>query len=61
LWSKIKTYISSHIPSSLKDLTDDSTHRTVTDTEKSTWNNKQNAILDLEAIRSGAEAGATAL
>ena len=28
------------IPSTLADLTDDSTHRTVTDTEKSTWNNK---------------------
>ena len=28
------------IPSALADLTDDSTHRTVTDTEKSTWNAK---------------------
>ena len=28
------------IPTALKDLSDDSTHRTVTDTEKSTWNNK---------------------
>lgn len=28
------------IPSTLADLTDDSTHRTVTDTEKSTWNAK---------------------
>lgn len=28
------------IPSALADLTDDSTHRVVTDTEKSTWNNK---------------------
>jgi len=28
------------IPDELKDLTDDSTHRTVTDTEKTTWNNK---------------------
>lgn len=28
------------IPEELKDLSDDSTHRLVTDTEKSTWNNK---------------------
>lgn len=28
------------IPSALSDLTDDSTHRVVTDTEKTTWNNK---------------------
>lgn len=28
------------IPDELSDLTDDSTHRTVTDTEKSTWNSK---------------------
>ena len=28
------------IPDELKDLSDDSTHRLVTDTEKSTWNNK---------------------
>ena len=28
------------IPDELSDLTDDSTHRLVTDTEKSTWNNK---------------------
>lgn len=30
------------IPDELKDLSDDSTHRLVTDTEKSTWNNKSN-------------------
>lgn len=35
---------STSIPSALSDLSADSTHRTVTDTEKSTWNNKQNAI-----------------
>ena len=29
-----------NIPSALSDLTDDSTHRTVSDTEKSTWNDK---------------------
>lgn len=28
------------IPTALSDLTDDNTHRTVTDTEKTTWNNK---------------------
>lgn len=32
----------SDIPSALSDLTDDSTHRVVTDTEKSTWNGKSN-------------------
>ena len=32
------------IPSALSDLSEDTTHRVVTDTEKSTWNAKQNAI-----------------
>lgn len=32
------------VPTALSDLSDDSTHRLVTDTEKSTWNNKQNAL-----------------
>ena len=32
------------IPDELADLQEDSTHRTVTDTEKSTWNNKQNVL-----------------
>ena len=32
------------IPSDLADLTDDATHRLVTDTEKNTWNGKQNAL-----------------
>lgn len=32
------------IPDQLSDLTDDSTHRLVTDAEKSTWNGKQNAL-----------------
>ena len=32
------------IPTTLASLTDDSTHRLVTDTEKSTWNAKQNAL-----------------
>lgn len=39
----------------------DSSHRAVSDTEKDTWNAKQNAISDLETIRSGAAAGATAV
>lgn len=42
------------IPSSLADLTADSTHRTVTDTEKSTWNGKQDTISDLATIRTNA-------
>jgi hypothetical protein len=32
------------IPDQLSDLSDDSTHRLVTDTEKSTWNSKQSTI-----------------
>ena len=32
------------IPDELADLSDDSTHRLVTDTEKSTWNGKQDAL-----------------
>ena len=45
----------------LADLPDDSTHRTVSDAEKTTWNGKQDAINDLADIRSGAALGATAL
>ena len=33
------------IPTALSSLADDSTHRLVTDTEKSTWNGKQNALV----------------
>lgn len=33
------------IPDELADLTSDSTHRLVTDAEKSTWNNKQDALV----------------
>ena len=33
------------VPDALADLADDSTHRLVTDTEKSTWNAKQNALI----------------
>lgn len=45
------------------DLVDDSssTNKFVTAANKTTWNNKQDAISDLATIRSGAEAGATAL
>ena len=32
------------VPSALSQLTDDSTHRTVTDSEKSTWNDKANKV-----------------
>lgn len=35
------------IPSALADLTSDATHRVVTDTEKSTWNDKQAAISNI--------------
>ena len=35
------------IPDELADLTDDSTHRLVTDTEKSTWNDKRAVNLEL--------------
>lgn len=38
LWTRIKSFI----PTKLSQLTADSTHRTVTDTEKTTWNNKSN-------------------
>lgn len=45
------------------DLVDDTntTHKFVSVAEKSTWNGKQDAINDLATIRSGAEAGATAV
>ncbi len=33
------------IPDELKDLSDDSTHRLVTDTEKTTWSGKQDALV----------------
>ena len=39
----------------------DSTHAAVTESEKTTWGGKQDAIADLNSIRSGAEAGATAV
>ena len=45
------------------DLVDDTNHtnKFVTTQEKTTWNNKQNAINDLDTIRSGAALGATAV
>ena len=42
-------------------ISDGTTNKTVTNTEKNTWNNKQNSISDLSTIRSGASAGATAV
>lgn len=58
--------LQSEITSSNKlsaDLVDDTNtiHKFVTASDKTTWNGKQNAISDLETIRSGAAAGATAL
>lgn len=49
------------VPTALSQLSGDSTHRVVTDAEKSTWNAKQSAISDLATIRSGAALGATAV
>ena len=48
-------------PSALSQLTADSTHRLVTDTQISTWNAKQDTISDLATIRTGAALGMTAL
>lgn len=42
-------------------ISDGTTNKTVTSTEKSTWNGKQDAISDLATIRTGAGLGATAL
>ena len=39
---EVREDIESNIPDSLADLSSDSTHRTVTDTEKATWNAKSN-------------------
>lgn len=49
------------IPTTLAELTGDSTHRVVTDAEKAVWSGKQDAIADLSSIRSGAALGATAV
>ena len=42
-------------------LSEGTTNKLVSASEKSTWNGKQDAISDLATIRSGASAGATAL
>ena len=39
------------IPTALSELTEDTTHRTVTDTEKTTWNAKQAALVSGENIK----------
>lgn len=39
---QLLTNIQQGIPTALSDLTEDASHRTVTDTEKSTWNGKSN-------------------
>lgn len=41
------TTIRNSIPTKISQLADDSTHRTVTDTEKQTWNNKANTATTL--------------
>lgn len=38
------------VPSALSDLSDDATHRVVTDTEKSTWNNKSDFSGDYDDL-----------
>lgn len=50
-----------NVPTALSELADDSTHRLVTDAQKTEWSGKQDAISDLTAIRSGAALGATAV
>lgn len=42
LLEQLLTNIQDGIPTKLADLTDDATHRVVTDTEKQTWNGKSN-------------------
>ena len=42
-------------------IADGTTNKVVTASEKSAWNGKQDVITDLDAIRSGASLGATAL
>ena len=48
------------VPTALSQLTDDTSHRLVTDTEKTTWDGKQDTISDLTTIRSQAANGQTA-
>ena len=52
--------VSITIPTNLSDLLDNATHRTVTDSEKASWNAKQDLIQDLEQIRQNAVSGGDA-
>ena len=61
LVSGLQTEITSTNKLSADLISDGTTNKTVTATEKNTWNNKQAAIADLATIRSGASAGATAV
>ena len=61
LVSGLQTEITSTNKLSADLISDGATNKTVTATEKNTWNNKQAAIADLATIRSGASAGATAV
>lgn len=60
LVSGLQTEITSSSKLSADLVSNGSTNKVVTQTEKNTWNGKQNAISDLTTIRSGASAGATA-
>ena len=60
LVSGLQTEITSTNKLSADLISDGTTNKTVTATEKSTWNSKQDAIDDLSTIRSNAEAGANA-
>lgn len=48
-------------PTNLSQFNQDAEHRLVTDSEKDTWNNKQDLISDLEEIRTNSTLGSTAL
>lgn len=50
----------SAIPTALSQLSQDATHRLVSDTEKSTWNGKQDVISDITTIRANAQDGKNA-
>ena len=57
----LQTQITSTNKLSADLITDGTTNKVVTATEKNTWNGKQAAISDLATIRSGATKGATAV
>lgn len=58
LYDELKIAIQAiSVPKNLSDLAEDSTHRTVTDTEKQTWNNKANKATTLSGY--GITDGAT--